>query len=149
MNKTFVSLIIAVVVIACLLVFQATKTTSSYVLLPSEVASDSQNKSRLRVAGRVADKEINYQTKPTAILSFYISDPPQEGGESVRNNDTNVLKIVYKGLRPDMFAVGRDVIIDGEYKENTLYASSLLTQCPSKYEPPSPEEQYTDGVTQQ
>ena len=38
-----------------------------------------------------------------------------------------------------MFTAGRDVIIDGEYKDGVLQAQKLLTQCPSKYEPPSPE----------
>lgn len=53
--------------------------------------------------------------------------------------------VVYQGLRPDMFAVGRDVIIDGEFKDGVVFASSLLTQCPSKYEAPSPDEKYLDS----
>jgi cytochrome c-type biogenesis protein CcmE len=40
------------------------------------------------------------------------------------------------GVTPDMFkaAGGSDVIVEGKYREGTLYAQSLLTSCPSKYE---------------
>ena len=50
--------------------------------------------------------------------------------------------VIYRGLRPDMFTAGRDVIIDGSFENGTVVASSLLTQCPSKYEAPSPEKKY-------
>ncbi len=53
-----------------------------------------------------------------------------------------LVPVVYQGLRPDMFEAGRDVIIDGEFKDGVVIASSLLTQCPSKYEAPSPEGKY-------
>jgi cytochrome c-type biogenesis protein CcmE len=87
---------------------------------------------RIRVGGRVADLPIDYATEPTLRLSFRIMDP----GKSEPSTIENTIAVVYEGLRPDMFAAGRDVIIDGHFEGGILYAATLLTQCPSKYEPP-------------
>ena len=61
-------------------------------------------------------------------MRFGIEDPGTGGG--------GLIAVVYRGVRPDMFAVGRDVIMDGDYYNGTFTAANLLTQCPSKYEPP-------------
>jgi cytochrome c-type biogenesis protein CcmE len=37
-----------------------------------------------------------------------------------------------------MFQAGRDVLIDGDFKNGTIVAAKLQTQCPSKYEPAMP-----------
>ena len=44
--------------------------------------------------------------------------------------------VSYQGILPDMFAEGRDVIVEGLYTlEQQLVASTIMTSCPSKYEP--------------
>jgi cytochrome c-type biogenesis protein CcmE len=77
-------------------------------------------------------------------LSFTIQDPPPQGGGTaplVEPARIGTVPVVYYGVRPDMFAPGRDVIIDGNLESGTLQATKLLTQCPSKYEPPDPVKQ--------
>ncbi len=91
-----------------------------------------QEMRRVRVAGRVADGEVNYAVQPAFKLDFQIKDP--DGKSPV------ILPVSYAGIKPDMFAVGRDVIIDGEFIDGVLIAKQLLTQCPSKYQPPKPKE---------
>ncbi len=150
MNKLFLSIIAVFVVLSALLLFQASKAGTSVVMLPTEVlakANQEQTLSRIRVAGRVADAEVNYIVEPNFELKFFIENPPKPGVES----QAGILAVVYQGIKPDMFAPGRDVIIDGEFRGGTLYASKLLTQCPSKYEPPKPgaaqpENQKPDGM---
>jgi len=45
----------------------------------------------------------------------------------------------YQGVLPDMFAEGRDVIVEGRYDAGgALAAKTLMTSCPSKYEPEKP-----------
>jgi len=102
---------------------------------PSELLSlpAGASRSRIRVAGRVRADGVTYQVEPQLKLSFLVSDPGETS--SVR------LPVYYEGLKPDMFAGGRDVIIDGDFSDGTLVASRLLTQCPSKYEPPTPGEE--------
>ena len=130
MGRIFVTLVLLFVVVGAGLVFQATRGTSSLVLMPSELltTAPSGNLVRIRIGGRVVDP-ISYQTDPQMILQFLVKDP--KGTEQV-------VPVVYQGLRPDMFAAGRDVLIDGDYVGGVIKAAKLQTQCPSKYEPVAP-----------
>jgi cytochrome c-type biogenesis protein CcmE len=128
-GKIFTSLVVIFVVVGGLAVFQATRTSASNIVTPTDLATDGAARSRIRVAGRVTPEGLDYQVKPKIVLKFTIEEPGKGG---VR------IPVVYEGLKPDMFAPGRDVLIDGDFTNNTLHAAHLLTQCPSKYEPPSP-----------
>lgn len=130
MGRVFISLVAAFVIIGAAIVFWATTGTSSLVLMPSELIAKAQAKDlpRVRIGGRVVDP-ISYQTEPTMVLQFSVKDP--KGGEQT-------VPVVYEGLKPDMFAAGRDVLIDGDFVGGTLRAAKLQTQCPSKYEPAAP-----------
>ncbi len=137
MNKTFISIVVVFVVVAAALVFQATRTGTSHVLLPSEVAaiaSSGADRSRIRVGGRVAASEVEYTVEPRIELKFRVENPGTGSPESIA--------VFYPGIKPDMFAAGRDVIIDGDLKGGVLVASKLQTQCPSKYEPPPVDKMY-------
>lgn len=130
MGKVFISLVIVFIVVGGALVYKATQTTSALVLSPSEVLTKgaARDLKRIRVGGRVVDP-IQYQTEPQMILSFSVRNPT--GSEEV-------VPVVYRGLKPDMFAAGRDVLIDGDFVGGTIQAAKLQTQCPSKYEPVVP-----------
>ena len=47
---------------------------------------------------------------------------------------STTLTVRYNGILPDMFAEGRDVIVEGTVQDGVFHASTLLTTCPSKYE---------------
>jgi cytochrome c-type biogenesis protein CcmE len=55
------------------------------------------------------------------------------------------LAVAYTGVVPDMFAEGRDVIIEGRYADGVLRAQTIMTSCPSKYEPEAPGAEGGDG----
>lgn len=102
--------------------------TSSYYLtigefLPQREALAGEG---VRVAGRVRPGSIDYDPK-TLRLSFEMG----ELGEAVASES---LPVAFTGIKPDMFADGRDVIVEGHYREGTLHADQVLTSCPSKYE---------------
>ena len=140
------------VLLVGVLLYQAKLTATSTMRLPSELAALSPGESmqRVRVAGRVSALPINYETLredgsgSVLKLSFTLQDPPAKKGkgepaEAEQSTSTGpTIPVVYRGVKPDMFAPGRDVIIDGNFEQGTLQATKLLTQCPSKYEPPSP-----------
>jgi len=130
MNRYFWLLLIVFALGAMIMTFTATISSASLVMEPGEIISQGLAKDipRLRVAGAVAAMPVDYQTSPNIRLTFTLQDS---------NDPESMLPVIYYGLRPDMFAPGRDVIIDGEFRNGTIYASSLLTQCPSKYEPPT------------
>ena len=45
--------------------------------------------------------------------------------------------ILYHGTVPDLFAVGREVVVTGKLRDGVFVANtdSLSTKCPSKYQP--------------
>ncbi len=85
----------------------------------------------LRLAGRVAPGSLTKSTssKGTA-MTFRVGDFTNE---EVAVADT--VSVQYTGVVPDMFAEGRDVIIEGTYSDGVVQAKSVMTSCPSKYEP--------------
>ena len=60
-------------------------------------------------------------------LRFRLRDVKDPAGGTVA--------VVYKGSVPDLFATGRDVVVDGQLVNGTFVAKpgSLVTKCPSKY----------------
>jgi cytochrome c-type biogenesis protein CcmE len=62
------------------------------------------------------------------------------GGKRFRLRDvkgTVAVPVVYKGTVPDLFATGRDVVVDGTLRNGVFVAvpNTLVTKCPSKYSP--------------
>ena len=41
--------------------------------------------------------------------------------------------VVYKGSVPDLFRVGREIMVEGEARNGVFVADRLVTKCPSKY----------------
>ncbi|HYD47619.1 MAG TPA: cytochrome c maturation protein CcmE [Terriglobales bacterium] len=85
----------------------------------------------IRVAGRVAPGTVvKKMTHDGAELKFRIGD--FKTGDDIGTT----VPVQYVGVTPDMFKDegGSDVIIEGKYRDGTLHAQKVLTQCPSKYE---------------
>ena len=116
------------------LMFAGVQTSSSYYF---KVAEFLPRKNELageavRVAGRVTAGSLQKQTsaKGTA-MTFTIGD--FVGPDHVPVEGT--VPVAYTGVVPDMFAEGRDVIVEGKYVDGVLQAHAVMTSCPSKYEP--------------
>lgn len=143
-GKIAVSLIVCFLILVLLLLLNAGKTEVSKVYLPTELLAKAKNEAstsipRVRLAARVAEGEVEYQVEPEIRLKFFVKNPPSKKKVDAASAEQATLAIVYYGIKPDMFAVDRDVIVDGELRDGIFYASKLLTQCPSKYEAPKPE----------
>ena len=62
------------------------------------------------------------------------------GGLRFRLRDvegTAAVPVVYTGSVPDLFRKGRDIVVDGTYRNGLFVAvpGTLVTKCPSKYSP--------------
>jgi cytochrome c-type biogenesis protein CcmE len=51
------------------------------------------------------------------------------------NAHTGRANVVYHGSVPDLYKVGRVVVIDGTLRNGTFVGHDLSTKCPSKYSP--------------
>ncbi len=143
MNIKSGSIIIGVAIVAILLIFQATRQSAVTVHLPSELASSGTAFKRIRVAGKVSAGSIDYAVQPKIVLKFAVGNPGQtpHHEEMVNNSELSsnaTIPVIYQGLKPDMFAAGRDVILDGDFEGGVFQATRLLTQCPSKYQAAKP-----------
>lgn len=96
----------------------------TYYLTPSELKTqDSIYGKKVRVNGKVAPESITWDAKDL-ILKFHITD------------DRESLPVIYKGVVPDTFKVGGDVVVEGSYSpQGTFQANRLLVKCPTKYTP--------------
>lgn len=119
-------LVLALSVAAVLAVFLlytsiAGGTTPS--LRPSQLPG---HDGRVSLAGRVVGTASG-DSHSAAGLRFRLRDV--EGTASV--------PVLYHGSKPDLFRVGRDVVVDGRLRRGVFVAvpNTLVTKCPSKYAP--------------
>lgn len=126
------------------LITAAVRNTAEYYLTVKEVAARQPHLKgqMLRVAGRVKAGTISWNPA-TLTLIFSIVQPPQPGAsgvERVAAADPPEFHVIARGNpKPDMFAAGRDVIVEGRLgSDGTIEARQVLTACPSKYVPKVP-----------
>jgi cytochrome c-type biogenesis protein CcmE len=129
MNRQYKFIIgIAVIVVTVgFLVYSAVDQTKMYMVTVAEYlsATDAYSGTTVRIAGRVRDQSMRWDAT-SRELDFVLDDIESDGSVAVH----------YTGLLPDMFAEGRDVVVEGPHRDDEVFeASSVLTSCPSKYEP--------------
>jgi cytochrome c-type biogenesis protein CcmE len=131
-NRRFIIGACIIVAAVSYLVYTGIRETSVYYLTIDEFLSRREAVAGvpLRVAGRVGDKSIDWNPS-TLDLRFRLANFEATDGVDVR----------YNGVLPDMFAEGRDVIVEGTYgRGGSFHAHTLLTACPSKYEAEIPHD---------
>lgn len=62
------------------------------------------------------------------------------GMRDISGGSSALVRVRYTGSVPDLFRVGRDVVVEGRLSGATFVATpgSLITKCPSKYAPEKP-----------
>lgn len=131
MNKKILTISLLIVFALTTLIYASVAETARAVVTVKELVARGEPQNKIRLGARVSDGKISYQTEPEFKLSFKVRDP----GASEESPEIGV---TYLGIMPDTLKNGRDVILEGDFDGSDFYASSLLTQCPSKYEPPKP-----------
>jgi cytochrome c-type biogenesis protein CcmE len=127
-----------VAAIAYLIVIGIRSTSEFYLTVDEAAARQNELMGQsVRVAGRVKAGTIAWD--PAALkLSFAIVPPPPQDGavvQPVSMSPPQEIKVVCTGQpKPDMFAAGRDVIVEGRItSHNFVTAEQVMTSCPSKY----------------
>ncbi len=110
------------------LIYSAASETSVYYMTIAEFSAkkDSLANEGVRIAGRVRDGTVHWEPRDLD-LKFALADfeAPANAGVPVH----------YNGILPDMFAEGRDVIVEGKYgNDGVFHAHTIMTSCPSKYQ---------------
>jgi cytochrome c-type biogenesis protein CcmE len=103
------------------------KDTGMYYLTPSELATKLTADPTFRNTG----VKIGARVVPGSITRV-------PGGKEYAFNVTDGAKgfpVVYRGIAPDTFTDGVDVVVEGRMGEDgTFHATTLLAKCASRYE---------------
>jgi len=79
--------------------------------------------SRIRVAGKVGP-QISWDAM-TRTTSFTLVEGEEDS-----------LQVVYRGVVPDTFEAGGDVVVEGKYSISGHFeADQLIAKCPTRYVP--------------
>ncbi len=127
------------------LIVTAIRNTAEYYLTVNEVCTRRAELEgqALRIAGRVRPGSVSWDPR-TLTLAFAIAAIPNPAGAGVQPAAAVTplsLHVVCVGQpKPDMFAEGRDVIVEGRLGPGgEVAANQVLTACPSKYVPKDPK----------
>lgn len=109
--------------------------TGMYYLTPSELSTKLASDSTLHDVGvklgaRVVSGSIRREAGGREY-AFVVTDGAQE------------IPVVYRGIAPDTFSDGVDVVVEGRMgRDGTFHATVLLAKCASRYE--SAPDKYRD-----
>jgi cytochrome c-type biogenesis protein CcmE len=110
-------------VLAVFLLYTSIAGGSKAQVTPSTLAGHTGD---LSLTGKVVGKPSG-DAHSTAGLRFRMRD--------IQGESATAVPVVFHGTVPDLFKSGRDVVVDGQYKNGVFDAHNLVTKCPSKYAP--------------
>ncbi len=116
----------AVIVVAAIgyLMFSGSSGNTAFFMTVPELQAQTQDMrgAALRIAGKVTEDPIHWDVQQLS-LAFTMGE-----------GDARI-PVRYKGVKPDMFQAGAEVIVEGQIgPDGALQANNLMTSCPSKYE---------------
>lgn len=102
--------------------------SKTYYMTINEVTASADKgklgKQNLKVSGKLVGQSVKWDPAKAELKLEMISEDQNE-----------IMPVLYKGVKPDNFNDGIDVIVDGKYTvEQVLLADKVMTKCPSKYE---------------
>jgi cytochrome c-type biogenesis protein CcmE len=138
MNSIRIKFLIAGVILSgafSYLAFAGMQKGWVYFVSVEQLTSDSQfHNQRVRVHGKVATDGFD-ASKSRLTAKFNLT-----------GNAGASLPVVYRGVIPDLFEGGRDVVVEGRRDAAGIFqADVLMTKCASKYEPDSPHAKASGG----
>ena len=120
MRIIFISFGIFVLLVTTIILLLAFRSGIEFYKSPTQLLELKDDKVRLRVGGLVVRNSVQ---RSGVDNLFVITD------------GTNVVKVQYAGVLPDLFAEGRGVIVRGKLKNNVFIASQVLAKHDEKYMP--------------
>lgn len=75
----------------------------------------------IRLGGRVVPGSVRWD-RTAGRVEFSVTDGARR------------LPVIYRGVVPDTFAPGREVVVEGRLEDGRFVADRLLAKCPSKFE---------------
>lgn len=126
MGRSGRKIIVAVavfVLVGAYLAYSGARSSMAYYLTVGELLdrSGSLANSDIRLSGKVASDGLEWD-QVSGRLQFQVTD------------GTRALPVTYRGVVPDAFKPGADVVVEGQYDGRAFTAERLFAKCPSKFE---------------
>lgn len=129
-NQRLTLLILAIVAIlgAVLLSMSALKDQASYFYAPEDIERHGIPLDRaVRIGGMVKKGSVRHR-KDGVTIDF-----------TVRDHTTNVIKVRFRGIPPDLFREENGVVAEGRFRKDGLFiADEILAKHDENYRPPEP-----------
>ncbi|HLJ62352.1 MAG TPA: cytochrome c maturation protein CcmE [bacterium] len=125
----FVTGAVAIVLSLAYLVYGGIQQGATYWVTVGELEQRAPGTAtdRVRLGGTVAPGTIRWDAAHRH-LRFVVTD------------GQHALPVTYAGVVPDIFAEGRQVVVEGSLdRSGTFDATTLLAKCPTKYNPADPK----------
>jgi cytochrome c-type biogenesis protein CcmE len=85
-------------------------------------------------AGEKAGKKVQVKGQWVREKGSEYSADKNEFSFYLKDENSNIAKVIYKGSKPNNFDIASHVVATGKFENKIFYASEILTKCPSKYE---------------
>ena len=101
--------------------------TGVYYLTPSELAA--------RVGSDASFHETGVKLGARVVPGTIVRDPSGKRYEFRVTDGATTYPVVFRGIAPDTFTDGVDVVVEGRLgRDGTFQATTLLAKCASRYE---------------
>lgn len=126
MNRMSRKILLAVAVFVLAggyLAYNGARSSMAYYLTVSELLERAAmvSDSDIRLGGKVAAAGVQWD-QVSGNLRFIVTD------------GTRTLPVRYRGVVPDAFKPGAEVVVEGRYDGSAFVAQRLFAKCPSKFE---------------
>lgn len=122
-NRKFLIGFGVVIIALGYLIYTGFNETTVYYMTVSELHAAPIYNKNIRMNGKVVSGSIQKDEVGMMQVRFIA----EEGGKQA--------PVTYKGVIPDTFKDGAEVVVEGTYgKDGAFIAHTLLAKCPSKYE---------------
>lgn len=126
MSRTNRKILVAVLVFVAAgtyLAYSGARSSMAYYLTVGELLdrASTMTGADVRLGGKVAAGTVKWD-QVGGLLQFEVTD------------GTRSLPVTYRGVVPDTFKPGADVVVEGRYDGTTFTAGRLFAKCPSKFE---------------
>lgn len=129
-NQRLTLLILAIVAVlgAVLLAMSALKDQAAYFYAPEDIERQGLPLDRaVRIGGMVKKGSVKHR-KDGVTIDF-----------TVRDHTTNVIKVRFRGIPPDLFREESGVVAEGRFRKDGLFiADEILAKHDENYRPPEP-----------
>ena len=123
-NRKILAAVVVFVLAGAYLAYSGARSSMAYYLTVGELLerASTLREADIRLSGLVAAGTIAHD--PVAgTLAFRVTD------------GIRALDVRYRGVVPDAFKDGAEVVVEGRFDGRTFTASRLFAKCPSKFEP--------------